>query len=512
MILSSFTKNEKITLAAFAGGAFLLHCIINLTSAYGFFRDELYYIACSEHLAWGYVDQPPFSIFLLKLSRWIFGDSLAAIRFVPALVHAGTVFVTGIIIKEMNGKWFAIFIGCLAVVVSPIHQGMASIYSMNSIDILIWALSFYLMLKIINTEHQSYWIALGIVLGIGLLNKISVLFLGAGIFTGILFTSRQWLTTRWPYLSGLLALLLFLPYVIWNMNHDLAHLEFIRNASEGKYASRSYADFIVDQVLQLNPITLPLWICGLLALFLYTPLKKFRLLGWMYLTAFLILLINRTSKGEYIAPAYVILFSAGGIFLEQKLNGRFLYWVRYAYPFVLVISFIGLMPLIMPVLPVERYIAYAKEIGMEPSSSENKQLAELPQHYADMFGWEEKARDVATVFETLSPEDQMKCAIVSSNYGRCGAIDFFGERYGLPKSIGTHNNYWIWGPGDYTGEVLLILGGEKSDHENDFNSVELAGVSSCQYCMPYENNVNIFICRGLKYPVKDIWPHEKHYD
>lgn len=509
---SIFTRNEKITLGAIALGCFLLHIITNLTGAYGFFRDELYYIACSDHLAWGYVDQPPFSLFLLKFSRIIFGDSLTAIRIVPVLMHTGTVIITGLMVKELGGKLFAVFIASVAVALSPIHLGMSLIYSMNSIDAFIWALSVLLILKIINTKKQSYWIWLGIVLGIGLLNKISVLFLGAGIFVGIIVTNRQWFTTRWLYAAGSIAFILFLPYIIWNITHDYAHLEFIHNASSSKYAGLNALSFIKSQLTFLNPISTPLWIGGLLALFFFAPLKEYSIVAWIYSTAFAILIINGTSKGEYLAPAYASLFAAAGVFFERKLTGKKVIWLRYAYPVLILISAGFLMPLVLPVLSVEKFISYSKALGIEPSSNEGKKLSDLPQFYADMFGWKEKAKDVAAVFNTLSQEDKTRCAIISSNYGRCGAIDFFGEQYGLPKSIGTHNNYWIWGPRDYNGELLIILGGKLEDHVNDFESVTLAGVSVCDHCMPYENNVNIFICRGLKHNVADVWPHEKHYD
>ncbi len=509
---SIFTRNEKITLGAIALGCFLLHIITNLTGAYGFFRDELYYIACSDHLAWGYVDQPPFSLFLLKFSRIIFGDSLTAIRIVPVLMHTGTVIITGLMVKELGGKLFAVFIASVAVALSPIHLGMSLIYSMNSIDAFIWALSVLLILKIINTKKQSYWIWLGIVLGIGLLNKISVLFLGAGIFVGIIVTNRQWFTTRWLYAAGSIAFILFLPYIIWNITHDYAHLEFIHNASSSKYAGLNALSFIKSQLTFLNPISTPLWIGGLLALFFFAPLKEYSIVAWIYSTAFAILIINGTSKGEYLAPAYASLFAAAGVFFERKLTGKKVIWLRYAYPVLILISAGFLMPLVLPVLSVEKFISYSKALGIEPSSNEGKKLSDLPQFYADMFGWKEKAKDVAAVFNTLSQEDKTRCAIISSNYGRCGAIDFFGEQYGLPKSIGTHNNYWIWGPRDYNGELLIILGGKLEDHVNDFQSVTLAGVSVCDHCMPYENNVNIFICRGLKHNVADVWPHEKHYD
>src|SRR5690348_14850508 len=191
-MIQPLTRYEKLALSILALACLLLHVIVNLNGAYGFFRDELYYIACSDHLAWGYVDQPPFSLYLLKFSRILLGDSVTAIRMVPSLAHAGTIILTGLIVKEMGGKRFAIFLACLAIFISLIHIGMSLIYSMNAIDIFIWSLAIYFILKIINTQKNVYWIILGIVLGIGLLNKISVLFLGAGIFVGFLFTNRQW--------------------------------------------------------------------------------------------------------------------------------------------------------------------------------------------------------------------------------------------------------------------------------------------------------------------------------
>ncbi len=512
MMLARLSRSEKIVIGSIAVACFLLHLIINFSGAYGFFRDELYYIACSDHLAWGYVDQPPFSLFLLKLSRIIFGDSLTAIRIVPIVMHSATIVVTGLMVKEMGGKIFAIFIACLVIALSPIHLGMSLIYSMNSIDIFIWALAVYLMIKILNTEKQALWIWLGIVLGIGLLNKISLLFLGSGIFVGLILTNRQYFTTRGPYIAGGIAAALFLPYVLWNITHDFAHLEFIENASSSKYAGLNALSFIKDQLLFLNPISTPLWISGLLALFLFAPLKKYKIIGVIYLTALAILLLNKTSKGEYLAPAYASLFTAAAIVVEQKLSGKHLIWIRYAYSVLLIITAGFLMPMVLPVLSVDRYISYSKALGIVPSSSEGKKLSDLPQFYADMFGWKEKARDVATVYNTLSEDEKADCAIVSSNYGRCGAIDFFGVQYGLPKSIGTHNNYWIWGPRNYTGSVVIILGGTLENHIDDFESVTLAGVSTCTHCMPYENNVSIFVGRGFKYNLKDVWIHEKHYD
>lgn len=509
--MTNFTKSEWTIAGIVAFAILMLHVVVNASGGYGFFRDELYYLACSDHLAWGYVDQPPLSLFILKLSRLIFGDSLVAIRIVPAALHASIIILAARITKEIGGNAFAIFLCCLAMATAPIINGMMAYYSMNSIDIFIWTLVFYLLLKLLKENTPLSWIVLGFVLGVGLLNKISVLFLGAGIFVALLITARETLKTKWPYIAGAITFLLFLPYIIWNATHEWAHLEFIHNASAGKYSQRSPIDFILEQFSNLNPFAAPLWIGGLIALFFYKPFKAYKSFAWIYLTAFVILLLNRTSKGEYLAPGYVMLFAAGSVWLGAQVTTMFR-WTGIVYVFGLIATFFMLLPLVMPVFSVEKYITYAASIGLAPSSSENKELAELPQHYADMFGWEEKARDVAETYSTLTDEEKKQCAIFSTNYGRCGAIDFFGEKYGLPKSIGNHNNYWIWGPRDYTGEVVMIVGGTLEDHIESFESCELVKVSTCQYCMPYENNVNIFIGRKLKANLQDVWKEEKHYD
>jgi 4-amino-4-deoxy-L-arabinose transferase-like glycosyltransferase len=488
---------------------FFLHFFVNLGGAYGYFRDELYYIACSEHLSWGYVDQPPLSLFILKFFRVMFGDSLVAIRSVPALAVALTMIACANIVKKMDGNLFAITIALVCLLASPIHLAMSSYFSMNSLDMLAWSIAILLVMKINDDANSKTWITLGIVLGLGLLNKISVLFLGAGITVGLIVTNRKVFTTPWPYVAALIALVIFSPYVIWNVTHDFAHLEFIKNASGEKYASRTALDFIKDILLLLNPITIPLWVTGLIALWFYKPMKKYSIIGYLFIIPFLILLFNRTSKGEYLAPAFVIVFAAGAIFFDQKINPR---WITKIYFALLIISFVILLPLATPILPVEKYIDYAALLNLKPSSNENKELADLPQFYADMFGWKEKARDVASVYQTLDEDDKKKCAIFSTNYGRCGAIDFFGEQYGLPKSIGNHNSYWIWGPRQYTGEVVIILGGKLSDHQDDFETCQLAATSNCAHCMPYENHVNIFICHGLKKPMGSIWAEEKHYE
>ncbi|MEX2115371.1 MAG: glycosyltransferase family 39 protein [Bacteroidota bacterium] len=486
------------------------HLAVNALSAYGYFRDEFYYLACSDRLDWGFVDHPPLSIAILTVIRAVLGDSLVAVRLLPALAGAVTVYLAGLMARELGGGTFARILAAIAAFAAPILLGMNSIYSMNSFDFLVWSLTAYVLIRIIKTGNQQLWMLLGALLGVGLMNKIGVMWLGAGIALGLLISHRSWLTTRGPWIAGEIALLLFLPYVVWNVANDFAHLEFIRNATSEKYSSLTAVKFILEQILLQNPVSLPLWIGGLWFFFFSDSGKQFRILGIMYATAFAILVINQQSKAEYLSPAYPMLFAGGAVWFEQALKGKAAI-LRPMYVGLVAVSGAILSPLAAPVLPVESYIAYANMLGIKPSTAENKELAELPQFYADMFGWEELAATVITVNGNLSPDEKKRSVIYTQNYGEAGAIEFFGKSYGITRVISGHNNYYLWGPGTDSIDVVIIVGGDPEDHRQNFESVELVARSKCRYCMPYENNLPIFVARKLKRPVREVWPFTKNF-
>ena len=503
--------NEWSVISLFASMKLVTHLITNALGGYGYFRDELYYVACSEHLAAGYVDHPPLSIFILALNRLFLGDSLFALRLLPAIAGAATVFLAGAMTRELGGKKFAQALACIAVLAAPIFWGVGTFYSMNAFDAVFWPLAAYVLIRLLKTEDPRYWIILGCVLGLGLLNKVAVMWLGFGIACGLVFTSnRRWLKTRWAWISAGIAFVLFLPFIIWNVANDLAHLEFIRRAL-GKYESQTPLTFLVGQVLNHHPLNLPLWLAGIIFLF-KSESGRFRPLSYSYLGALFLLLVNIHSKPEYLSPAYPMLFAAGAVSFQNFVEERSRRWLRPACAGVLALGGALLIPAALPILPVEMYIRYAKAVGIEPGTAEGKQLAALPQFYADMFGWEDKAKAVAEVYHKLSPDDQKKCAIFGDNYGRSAALDFFRKKYDMPSAIGRHNNYWLWGPGHYTGELVIILGGDLEDKQQIFEKVEIAGVVHSEYAMPYENDLRIFVCRNLKVPLDQMWRRLKHYD
>ena len=507
-------RSKGLTLLfVLALGKFLFHLFVNATTAYGYFRDEFYYIACSDHLAWGYVDQPPFSVFMLKISRLIFGDSLVAIRVLPALAGAGVIFLTGLIVRRLGGTVFAMLLACLSVFVAPIYLGMNGYYSMNSFDQLFWTLSAYLLILIVRNPSKKLWLLLGVIMGLGVLNKVSILWLGAGIFLGLLATpQRRLLLTSGPWLAAGVAALLFLPHVIWQFTNDFPLLEFMENASAHKYVERSTWQFLQEQILLMHPFTFPIWISGIYFFLFHPRGRKYRIIAIIYLTTLLILLLNTTSKAEYLSPTYPMLLAGGAVLIGMALKER-LTWLKSIFIVLLFSGGVLIMPLVVPVLSVESYIEYAKKLGQSPSTTEKKEMGELPQFYADMFGWDTMAKEVSTVYQKLTLREQEGSVFFGQNYGEAGAIDFYRKYYPLPRAISGHNNYWLWGPGEVAeNAVVIILGGDKEDHLKVFEQVEQEGLVQSKYAMPYENNLPVYVCRHMKMTAMDTWPGVKHYD
>lgn len=502
------------TLLAIAAIALGLHAVVG--GRYGYFRDELYYLACSDHLAFGYVDQPPLSIGLLWIVRRLFGDSLWAIRLPAWLASAGTVFVTGRLARELGGGRVAQVIAALCVLIGPVYLAVGHFYSMNALDVLLWTLCAFAFVRALSSGRASWWIVLGVLLGLGLENKISVLWLGAGIAAALVLTpARRWLATPWPWVAGLIAAALFAPHLVWQIRNGWPTLEFMHNATTRKMTPISPLAFLANEILVQHPVTFPIWAAGLVFL-LAAPRSvaqdrlPHRALVWLFAVPALILIASATSRANYLSPAFPIVFAGGSVALGAWLD-RARPWTRSAGLAVLLISGAITAPLGLPLLRVDSFIAYAQALKLAPRAEENTRPGLLPQHYADQFGWRELAVKVGEVYFSLSPAERERCAILATNYGRAGAIDFFGRSLGLPPAISGHNNYFLWGPRGYTGEVMIVVGGSVEDHAPDFAEVKQVAATSCRYCMPYEDGVPIYLCRGLKKPLAELWPMVKEY-
>ncbi len=507
-------RNDIPLILGFAFGALAFHLLVNAFGGYGIFRDEYYYIACSKRLAAGYVDHPPLAMFLLAASRAVFGVSQFGLRILPALSHALTILFGGLIARRLGGRRTAVILTCIAVTLAPQIIGHASIFQMNAFAYLFWALAAYLLVLIAEKSRPGLWMLLGIVMGLGLLNKIDFLWFGVGLGAGLLLTDmRKHLATPWPYAAAGIALLIFSPYILWNIAHDFAHLEFIRNASAGKYSGLTRLDFLAGQVMNLNPVNLLLWVPGLFFLLFSRGGRPYRALGIIYAAAFAILLANPHSKAEYLGPAYTMLFAAGGVAVERwaSRGKRRRGWAVASLASLSALTSLMVIPLAVPVLPVETFIKYQAALGMKPSTAERQELSELPQFYADMFGWEGLARDISAVYLALPESERASTVILARNYGEAAALEYYASKYPVPRVICRHNSYWFWGYPKLSSPTVIVLRGSEEDHRKSCAEVTLAAVHTCRYCMPYENNMPIYVCRGLRVSLADIWEEEKSF-
>ena len=491
-------------------GTLALHMAAN--GGYGYFRDELYYLACGEHLDWGYVDQPPLIAFVAAFSRWLLGDSLRAIRFFPALAAAGKVLLTGLITRQFGGRRFAQILACVAVIIAPVYLGIDNFLSMNAFEPLFWMGCAYVAILIFKGGNPKLWLVFGALAGLGLENKYSMLFFGFAFVIGLLLTSwRKILLEKWIWFGGAVAFFIFLPNLLWEVRHHWPMLEILNNINRShKNEPTALLSFFTGQVLLFEPLACPVWLAGLGWLLLSKAAKPYRALGWTFVVLFANFVVLQ-GKIYYLAPAYPMLFAAGAIVIENWIERRNVAWLEPAIVAVLVVAGAVLAPFAIPLLPVETYIAYQKALHLAPPRTEQHKMGPLPQGYADQFGWPEMAATIASVYNKLTPEERAKCGIFAQNYGEAAAIDFFGRKFGLPRALSGHNNYFLWGPGQHTGEVLIVLDDERETLEKYFERVELAAVFHHEYVMPYENDMPIWICRGAKVSLKDLWPQVKKY-
>jgi 4-amino-4-deoxy-L-arabinose transferase-like glycosyltransferase len=495
----------------------VLHLATTGRFGYGFFIDELYFLACSEHLAWGFVDMPPLFPAVTALIRATLGDSLLAVRLLPALAGAALVLITGLMARDLGGRRFAQGIAALAVLTAPIWMVMHSLHTMNALDQLFWTAAAWVVIRIVRADETAEgwpqgWVVFGAIAGLGMLNKHTMAFFGVALVAGLALTpARRAFRSRWLWLGGLLAVLIYLPNLAWEIRHHFPHFEMLANIkADGRDVPLNPLQFMLQQVLLLNPLALPLWLGGLVWLLADREGRRWRVLGVAYLAVIAEMFLF-DGRVYYPAPAYPMLLAAGGVACERWLEAR--RWrrpLKPAYPAVLVLGGALLAPLFIPLLPPETMIRYSRAIGLAQPRLENHALGPLPQLMADRFGWPEMAAEVARVYHSLPPADQARAAIFGQNYGQAGAIDHFGPALGLPKAISGHLTYFLWGPRGYTGDVMIVMDDHRERLEQLFRSVEYGGHVSHPYSMPYEH-FDVWICRGSRQPLAQFWPSLKKY-
>ncbi|MGA9335365.1 MAG: glycosyltransferase family 39 protein [Rudaea sp.] len=496
--------------------ALVAHTYFN--NRYGYFRDEFNYLSSGAHPGWGYVDQPPLIPWLAQLSRLLLGDSLRAIRFLPALASSLLVVQTAMLAREFGARRFAMLLAALCVAVAPQYLSNGGLLGTNCLEPTLWMGCAYLAILAIKRDEPRYWLGFGIVAGIGLEEKYTIALFGAAIVIGLLLTAqRRALLNRWFWLGGAAALLLFLPNLLWNYVNDWPFLQLMHAIrAEGRDVVLSFGSYFAQQALLTNPLAAPIWLIGVGALLFSSRLKSFRFLGWSYLICYAVLFALH-GKSYYLAPIYPMLLAAGAVVIEGWLDGagavqprRF--WLKAAVILVPLANGLYLAPIVVPVFSPEQFVVYMHHLPFKlPVMEHSHARATLPQWYSDQFGWKEIADESALAWRRIPADRRADCGIFAQDYGQAGAIDFFGKSAGLPAALSGDRTYYLWGPRNYSGDCMIVLDDKQATLQKYWNNVEYVGTSA-ENPWALEQQIPVYICTGKKFAsLKEFWPKVKRW-
>ena len=491
--------------------------VLQLATAnrYGYFGDEMYHMACGEHMAWGYVDQPPLIAVFAWLTRHLFGTSVFAIRLFPAIASFALVWLTGLLARELGGGRFAQGLAALCSACAGVYLILGHLFTMNVFEPLLWMGCAYVVIRIVKTGNQKLWLWFGVLAGIGLENKYSMAVFGFAIVVGLVLTQdRKAFASPWIWIAAVIAFVIFLPNLLWNIQHHFPFLELMRNIrASGRDAVFTPLGYLKAQLFLMTPVTFPVWLLGGLYFFLWKTGRQFRVLGWAFVTV-LAVLIATHGKDYYAAPVYPIVFAGGAIAWEQLSAKKGMRWLKEAVVALIVVGTAVLLPLFVPVMSPEAFLRYQAKLPFQIQPDEKSMLQEpMPHYYSDCFGWEEMVQAVAKAYAMVPPDERADTAIFANNFAAAGAIDIIGPKYGLPKAISGHQSYWLWGPRNYSGQTVIVVGSTPENEAQHFNEVTVVAELHNPYAPPWENRP-VLLCRGPKNfrSVSGIWPKVKNWD
>src|SRR5271167_1709647 len=375
-----------------AGSVLLLH--LATASRYGYFGDEMYFMACGEHMAWGYVDQPPLIAVFAWLTRHLFGTSVFAIHIFPAVAGFFLVWLTGLIARELGGGRFAQGLAALCSSCAGVYLILGHLFTMNVFEPLLWMGCAYVVIRIVKTGNQKLWLWFGVLAGIGLETKYSMGVFGFAVVIGLVLTpERKAFAGKWIWIAGIVAFLIFLPNLLWNVQHHFPFLELMRNIkASGRDTVFTPLGYLKAQMMLLTPVTLPVWVLGAVYFFFWNTGKPFRVLGWTFVTVLVVLIVAH-GKDYYASPVFPMMFAGGAIGIEQLSQRRGSRWLGPALAALIMLGTLAVSPLFVPVLSPEGFLRYQAKLPFQIQPDEKSMETEpMPHYYSDDFGWEEMVR------------------------------------------------------------------------------------------------------------------------
>ena len=498
--------------AIFAVLTFLIHFVSSLWGShlgYGFFRDELYYLVCGHHLAWGYVDQPPLVALQARLAEMLFGLSPTGIRIFSFAAGGVTVGLTGLLTWQLGGRRTAQVLAMMAVLAAPVSLGTSNFLSMNSFEPCFWMGAMLAVLRIADgTSGPRAWLLFGLLAGLGVENKHSTAFFLVALLLGLILSpQRRILWSRWCAAGVAVLLLLALPNLLWQWVNHFPTYELLNGvAHSDKNIKLPPLAFLGEQANMLLIFAAPLWIGGLAWLAIARNARPWRFVAFTFLI-FLALMMAMHAKNYYVAPLYPVLFAAGAVALGQFTRRG---WPSIAYSSILaaLLCFVT-APVVLTILPPDNYAAYAAHAGVKNLKQE-KFSSPLPQFLSDRFGWPQMVEGFAERYNALPPDVRAHTAIFCGNYGEASAVNILGPKYGLPTAISGHQNYFYWGWNGYTGESVLTLGDDPKDYTGYYAEVIDLGPFDAPWIMDHEHH-HYFWLRHRKRPYAADWPQFKFW-
>jgi len=488
---------------------FLVHLVAN--GHYDVFRDELYFIVCGLHPAFGYVDQPPLIPLIAAASFKLFGTALTPLRLVSALAAAATVGLTADLARRLFGGRFAQTLAGLCVLLAPALLAGGVLLSTDCLQPLTWLACAWILVRLVDSGDERWWLAFGAVVGVSFESKYLIVLYMAAFAIGVVATPlRRSLARPWLYAGAALALAIALPNVLWQAFHGWPFLEVAAADVGGKAVGRSPLGFLLQQALFVGPISALVWLPGLWRLGVRPRRPELRALAIAFVVLLAIVLLAK-GKAYYVTPVYPALFAAGGVAWETWLKRPATRWIAVA---VVVAPGLVPVPTVLPILPPDALVAYMQATGFSPraTQTESMKLSALPQYFADMFGWREMAAAVSAAYQDLPPEERAQAVFFAPNYGEAAALDIYGPALGGPPAISAHNSYFLWGPRGASGDVVITLGREDARFDRFYDDVRAVGRADSAYAMPYENGLTIWVLRRPRAPIAEIWGALKHYD
>jgi 4-amino-4-deoxy-L-arabinose transferase-like glycosyltransferase len=483
-------------LILFALATVVVHSLAN--GQYGWHRDELATLDDARHLDWGFVAYPPLTPFLARIGLILFGPSLVGIRLFAALAVGIAIVLAGLIAGELGGSRRAKILAAVATASAPVAIAQASTFMYVAPDYLLWVACAYFVARLLNSGDPRWWLGVGAALGLGAMNKYTIAFLAAGIVAGVLLTpARRYLRSRWLWAGVGLAFLVCLPNLIWQAQHGFVSLEFLASIHARDVRIGRASGYLPEQlVFSASPLTIPLWIAGLL-FYLFNPAgRRFRMLGWMYVVPFVLFLVTQ-GRSYYIGPAYPMLLAAGSVVAERWLatlsasRGRLVarsYWGALAVGGALFAS------VTLPIAPINSGLWYA--------------TVKIHDLFIEEVGWPDLTETVAGIYASLPAEERAGAGILTGNYGEAGALNLYGPAYGLPEAISGTNSYWPRGYGDPPPETLIVVGFSRDLANQFFARCDLAGQVTNEYGVKNEETTyhpDIFVCRVPRLPWPELW-------